>query len=97
MISHKCYSNSHVLMMRSKASKDSSRGFQVSSEISFLISVRKTLPTSDQTVDVTTKKNFLSELNGPFVMPLNCSVIRLPRCCLVLDVAGAGLSAMCSV
>ena len=44
-------------MMRSKASKDSSRGFQVSSEISFLISVRKTLPTSGQTlnIDVTTK------------------------------------------
>jgi len=55
MISHKCYSNSHVLMMRSKASKDSSRGFQVSSEISFLISVRKTLPTSGQTIDVTSK------------------------------------------
>jgi len=42
-------------MMRSKASKDSSRGFQVSSEISFLISVRKALPTSGQTVDVTSK------------------------------------------
>ena len=33
--------------------KDSSRGFQVSSEISFLISARKTLPTSGQTIDVT--------------------------------------------
>ena len=32
-----------------------SRGFQVSSEISFLISVRKTLPTSSQTIDVTSK------------------------------------------
>ena len=41
MISHKCYSNPHVLMTRSKASKNSSRSFQVSSEISFLISVRK--------------------------------------------------------
>jgi len=36
-----------VLMMRLKASKDLSRGLQVSSEISFLISVRKILPTSD--------------------------------------------------
>ena len=42
-------------MMRSKASKDSSRGFQVSSEISFLISIRKALPTSGQTIDVTSK------------------------------------------
>ena len=42
-------------MMRLKASKDLSRGFQVSSEISFLISVRKVLPTSGQTVDLTTK------------------------------------------
>ena len=48
MISHKCYSNPRVLMMRSKASKDSSCGFQVSSKISFLISVRKVLPTSGQ-------------------------------------------------
>ena len=55
MISHKCYSNPHVLMMRSKASKDSSRGFQVSSEISFLISVRKTLSTSGQSFDLTSK------------------------------------------
>jgi len=37
-------------MMRSKASKDSSRGFQVSSEINFLISVRKAHPTSGQTL-----------------------------------------------
>ena len=44
-----------MLMMRSKASKDLSRGLQVSSEISFLISVRKILPTSGQTVDLTTK------------------------------------------
>ena len=42
-------------MIRSKASKDSSRGFQVSSEISFLISVRKTLPTSGQSADVHAK------------------------------------------
>jgi len=55
MISHKYYSNSHVLMMRSKASKDSSRGFQVSSEINFLISVRKILPTSGQSADVARK------------------------------------------
>ena len=40
-------------MMRSNASKDSSRGFQASSEISFLISTQKALPTSDQTIDVT--------------------------------------------
>jgi len=44
-----------VLMTRSKASKDSSRGFQMSSEISFVISIRKTLSTSGQTVDVTSK------------------------------------------
>jgi len=42
-----------VLMMQSKASKDSSRSFQASSEISYLISARKTLPTSGQTIDVT--------------------------------------------
>ena len=42
-------------MMRSNASKDSSRGFQVSSKISFLISVRKILLTSGQTVDLTSK------------------------------------------
>ena len=51
-------------MMQSKASKDSSRGFQVSSEISFLISVRKTLPTSGQTVDLTSKFFSFLELNG---------------------------------
>ena len=51
-------------MMRLKTSKDSSRGFQVSSEISFLISVRKTLPTFNQTVDVTPKKNFVWELKS---------------------------------
>ena len=33
-------------MTRSNTSKDSSRGFQVSSEISFLISARKTLPSN---------------------------------------------------
>ena len=38
-------------MMRSKTSKDSSRGFQVSSEINFLISVRKALSISGQTID----------------------------------------------
>ena len=43
-------------MMRSKTSKDSSRGFQVSFEISFLISVRKDLLTSGQTVDLTINK-----------------------------------------
>jgi len=39
-------------MTQSKASKDSSRGFQVSSEISFSISARKALPTSGQIIDV---------------------------------------------
>ena len=63
MISHKCYSNPHVLMMRSKASKDSSRGFQVSSEISFLISVRKTLPTSGQTLTWHPKIFWFGHLN----------------------------------
>ena len=55
MISHKYYSNPHVVMMRSNASTDSSRGFQVSSEISFLISIRKVFPTSGQKIDVTFK------------------------------------------
>ena len=50
--------------MRSNASKDSSRGLQVSSEINFLISVRKILPTSGQTVDLT--KKIVWELNAPF-------------------------------
>ena len=49
-------------MMRLKASKDSSHGFQVSSEINFLISIHKDLSTSGQTITVTSK-NF--ELNGP--------------------------------
>jgi hypothetical protein len=44
-------------MTRSKASKDLSRGFQVSSEISFLISVRKVLPTSGQSADLTDRQN----------------------------------------
>jgi hypothetical protein len=44
-----------MLMMRPKISKDSSRGFQVNSEISFLISDRKIIRTSDQTIDLTTK------------------------------------------
>ena len=61
MISHKCYSNPHVLMMRSKASKDSSRSFQTSSEISFLISARKSLLTSGQTFDVTFVKKTLKK------------------------------------
>ena len=59
MISHKCYSNPHVLMMWSKASKDSSRGFQVSSEINFLISVRKAFPTSGQTLTWHKKISYL--------------------------------------
>ena len=42
-------------MMRSKVSKDSSRGFHMSSEISFLINVQKILLTSDQTIDLTSK------------------------------------------
>ena len=59
MISHKCYSNPHVLMMRSKASKNSSRGFQASSEINFLLSARKSLSTSSQIFDVIfVPKNF---------------------------------------
>ena len=40
-------------MMRPKALKDSFRGFQATFEISFLISARKILPTSGQTIDVT--------------------------------------------
>ena len=43
-------------MMRSKASKDSSRGFQASSDINFLINARKALPTSSQTIDMTFEK-----------------------------------------
>ena len=54
-------------MMRSKASKDSSRGFQVSSEISFLISVRKAHPISGQTADLTSKIFCQRELNAPVV------------------------------
>jgi len=38
-------------MMQSKASKDLFRGFQASFEISFLISARKILSTSGQTID----------------------------------------------
>ena len=65
MISYKCYSNPHVLMTRSNASKDSSRGFQVSSEISFSISARKILPTSGQTIDVICDQKFsLTLTNG---------------------------------
>ena len=37
----------------------------MSSEISFLISVRKVLPTSDQIVDLTTKIFLVWELNAP--------------------------------
>ena len=48
-------------MMRSKASKDSSRGFQASSEINFLISVRKTLPTFGQSLDLTSNFFFVFE------------------------------------
>ena len=51
-------------MMRSKASQDSSRGFQVSSEISFLISVRKALPTSRQMVDLTSKNFHFEKMFG---------------------------------
>ena len=59
-------------MMQSKASKYLSRGFQVSSEISFLISVRKVLPTSGQNVDLTTKIFLVWELNAPsLMMPLS--------------------------
>ena len=58
MISHKCYINPHVLMMRSKVSKDLSRGFQASSENSFLISARKSLPTFSQTFNVIFRKTY---------------------------------------
>ena len=51
-------------MLRSKALKDSSRGFQVSSEISFLISVRKTLPTSGHKSRFDIQKFLFLELNG---------------------------------
>ena len=44
--------------MRSKTSKDSSRSFQASSEISFSISLRKSLPISDQIFDVTFIQKF---------------------------------------
>ena len=64
MISHKCYSTPACANDASKASKDLSRGFQVMSEIIFLISVRKILPTSSQTIDVTSIF-FCLELNGP--------------------------------
>jgi len=64
IISHKCYSNLHVLMTRSKTSKDSFRGFQMSSEISFLISIRKTFPTSGW-CDI--QKILVWELNGPLI------------------------------
>ena len=53
-----------MLMTRSKTSKDSFRGFQVSSEISFLISARKALPTSGQTIDVTFEPKIFTK--GPF-------------------------------
>ena len=52
-------------MMQSKASKDLSRGFQTSSEINFLISARKALPTSSQTIDVTFESKILWELGWP--------------------------------
>ena len=44
-----------MLMMRSNASKDSSCGFQASSEINFLISARKSLSISGQQLNF--KKN----------------------------------------
>jgi len=65
MINHKFHSNPYVVMMRSKVSKDSSRGFQASSEISFLISTRKALPTSDQTIDVTFEPKFFAKTKPP--------------------------------
>ena len=102
MISHKCYSNPLVLIMRSKASKDSSRGFQANSEISFLISVRKILPTSCQTVDLT-KKKLVWELNAPSTCvhpsraldPLNGPPEILPF--RVNPVIGCGLNEPCTV
>ena len=47
-------------MMRLKASKDSSRGFQTSSEISFLINARNSFLTSSQTFDV----NFIQKFSS---------------------------------
>ena len=64
MISHMCYSNQYVLMMQLKASKDSSRSFQTSSEINFLINARKSLPTSGQIFNTTfLPKNFITKHN----------------------------------
>ena len=54
-------------MMRSKASKDSSHGFQMSCEISFLISIRKILPTSGQKVELTSK-NFHFGTKQPLIV-----------------------------
>ena len=64
-------------MMRSKASKDSSRGFQVSFEIIFLITIRKTIPTSGQTVDVTSKNFELNGRSGSLVL-LPCKLHAQP-------------------
>ena len=65
-------------MMRSNTSKDSSRGFQVSSEISFLISARKTLPISGQTIDVTSKK-FLLGTKRPLNFPCTAASFGLQQ------------------
>ena len=54
-------------MMRSKISKKSSRDFQVSSEISFLISVWKIFPTSDQIIDVTFKPKIFTNKTPPLI------------------------------
>jgi len=51
-------------MMQLKASKDSSRSFQTSSEINFLINARKSLPTSGQIFNTTfLPKNFITKHN----------------------------------
>ena len=52
-------------MMRSKASKDSSRGFQTNSEITFLINAQKILPMSGQTVDVIFELKIFTNLTPP--------------------------------
>ena len=51
----------------------SSRGLQVSSEISFLISARKVLPTSGKTIDVTFDPKFFASKFVP--LPLDTYMV----------------------
>ena len=76
-------------MMRSKSSKDLSRGFQMNSEISFLISVRKVLPTSGQTVDLTKKKFDLQTKRA--LSKKNEVSLPLPWVCLPLSLPASHL------